>query len=624
MKGNGFKQNSERVERQKDAPLKVIFGNPPYSVGQRSANDNAQNQKYERLDDRISDTYAKLTSATNKNSLYDSYFKAFRWSADRLDDNGGVICFVSNGSWIDGNAQDGFRKSLEKEFSSIYVFNLRGNQRTSGELSRKEGGKIFGSGSRTPIAITLLVKKPKQRKTEEKAIIYYHDIGDYLKREDKLSLVQQFKSVEKTSFSWTILEPNKEGDWISHRNESFQDLFPLGSTKKFEEANNSIFLGHSCGVQTNRDAWVYNFSSQQLKQNVGLFVELFNNQLDDFAAKIETGESVGDFIEKDEKQIKWSSSLIDRFERGHKIEFSDTNVVQSMYRPFVKEWLYFSGALNHRPYQIPRLFPKGHANNLLICLPGSGTTTDFSAIITRQIPDLEINSKSQCFPLYYYELDRPDTPTLFDTAGEPQYVRRDGVSDFIAKRAKEQYGVSIKKEDIFYYVYGFLHSPEYRVKFANDLKKMLPRIPLVDELKDFVAFAKAGRNLAKLHLEYESVAPHPDVTVTGDETGSFRVGKMRFPAKDRKDTIIYNGSITVSNIPADAYKYVINGKSAIEWIMERYAVKTDPASQITNDPNNWSEETGNDRYILDLLLSIVNVSTQTVEIVDGLPKPNFD
>ena len=214
---------------------------------------------------------------------------------------------------------------------------------------------------------------------------------------------------------------------------------------------------------------------------------------------------------------------------------------------------------------------------------------------------------------------------MFDTAGEPQFVRRDGVSDFIAKRAKEQYGTAIKKEDIFYYVYGFLHSPEYRQKFANDLKKMLPRIPLVDELSDFVAFAKAGRKLADLHLNYESVAPHPDVIVEGDEHCFFDVApKMRFPAKDRKDTILFNNRITVSNIPAKAYDYVINGKSAIEWIMERYVDKTDKDSQIRNNANDWSKEVGNERYILDLLLSIINVSVQTVHLVDALPGISFD
>jgi predicted helicase len=240
------------------------------------------------------------------------------------------------------------------------------------------------------------------------------------------------------------------------------------------------------------------------------------------------------------------------------------------------------------------------------------------------VPNLHYNGDSQCFPLYYYEERKQENPTLFDGNGQAELVRRDGISDFILERARAQFGNTVKKEDIFYYVYGFLHSPEYRKTFANDLKKMLPRLPLVEDVKDFWAFSKAGRKLADLHINYETVPPYEGVTVTGAVSEYYRVGKMRFPSKDQKDTIIYNSSITVSNIPAKAYEYVVNGKSAIEWIMERYQVKTDKPSGITNDPNNWSDEVGNPRYILDLLLSIINVSVQTVDIVNDLPKLKFD
>ncbi len=624
LKGETFKQNSERVERQKRAPLKVIFGNPPYSVGQRSANDNAQNQKYTRLDNRISDTYAKLTSATNKNSLYDSYFKAFRWSTDRLDDNGGVICFVSNGSWIDGNAQDGFRKSLEKEFSSVYVFNLRGNARTSGEQRRKEKGNVFGEGSRTPISITLLVKKPKTENNDKKAVIHYHDIGDYLNREDKLALLKKVELITKEEY-FNRINPNEHGDWIGTRSDAFTEFISLGSKG---DVNRPAFFSplYSNGIKTQRDAWCYNSSPTTLAENMERFVSFYNEQRNEFHEKLK-GDSelkVRDFVSKDSKQISWTRALEGDIGRNREIDFSLQRIVSSLYRPFFKQHLYFSRALNEVIYKIHELFPTPETSNLVICVPAPGGNQDLSVLITDQIPDLHLNGDTQCFPLYYYEENRPDNPTLFDTAGEPQFVRRDGVSDFIAKRAKEQYGTAIKKEDIFYYVYGFLHSPEYRRKFANDLKKMLPRIPLVDELADFVAFSKAGRALAQLHLNYEKVSAYPDVIVEGDKLGKYAVTKMRFVSKTRKDTILYNNSITISCIPPKAYDYVINGKSAIEWIMERYQVKTDKASGITNDPNDWSTETGNERYILDLLLSIINVSVQTVDIVERLPKVKFD
>ncbi|HEY9123455.1 MAG TPA: type ISP restriction/modification enzyme, partial [Bacteroidales bacterium] len=246
------------------------------------------------------------------------------------------------------------------------------------------------------------------------------------------------------------------------------------------------------------------------------------------------------------------------------------------------------------------------------------------------IPDLQLQANGQCFPLYYYEENNATQKSLFDSddastgPASNKYVRRDAISDFILERAKQQYGKSVTKEDIFYYVYGFLHSKEYRETFANDLKKMLPRLPLVENVKDFWAFSKAGRQLAELHLNYESITPYPDVTVIGDDGQTYTVEKMRFPKKDQKDTIIYNSHITVSNIPAKAYEYVVNGKSAIEWIMERYQVTVHKESGIVNDPNDWAKEVGNPRYILDLLLSIINVSVQTVDIVNSLPTLTFE
>ena len=266
------------------------------------------------------------------------------------------------------------------------------------------------------------------------------------------------------------------------------------------------------------------------------------------------------------------------------------------------------------------MYPISELKKLVICVTGTGGSKDFSALISDCIPDIQFQFNGQCFPLYYYEPAKGGSDGLFEqTTEDGQYVRRDGVSDYIWNEAKRQYAQPLTKEDIFYYVYGYLHSPDYRIKFANDLKKMLPRLPLVESADDFWAFSQAGRMLADLHVNYESVPPHPGVTVTGAESGHFRVEKMRFPAKDRKDTIHYNSAITVSNIPAEAYEYVVNGKSAIEWVMERYAVTTHKESQITNDPNDWADEVGHPRYILDLLLSVIHLSVQTVAIVKGLP-----
>lgn len=623
LRGETFQENSERVERQKHAPLKVIFGNPPYSVGQTSANDNAQNQKYDHLDGRIADTYAALTTATNKNSLYDSYFKAFRWATDRLDESGGVIAFVSNGSWIDGNAQDGFRKSIEDEFTSIYVFNTRGNARTSGELRRKEAGNVFGGGSRTPISITLLVKKPRSKSAKGK--IYYRDIGDYLKREEKLEIIKKLGSVASDSMKWITLQPNEHGDWVQLRSGAFANLIKLGEKGN---VNAEAFFAplYSNGLKTQRDAWCYNFSSNVLANNMDSFVRFFNKQRLLFAEEKKRIPRLQakEFVSTDEQQISWSRQLLRDVESNRELTFRAEMIRSGCYRPFTKERVYFARELNEVIYKIHELFPQPESENLLICVPAPGGNQELSAIITDRIPDLHLNGDTQCFPLYYYEEKNLDNPTLFDQASDPQYIRRDGISDWILQQAHERYGKDVKREDIFYYVYGFLHSPEYRKKFANDLRLMLPRIPLVDYLSDFRTFSQCGRLLAKLHLNYEKISPYPDLVVTGEETGNFRVGKMRFADKTLKDTIIYNSDIVVSNIPAKAYEYVVNGRSAIEWIMERYQLKPDPASGITNDPNDWSDEVGNPRYILDLLLSIVNVSVQTVDIVSQLPKLKFE
>jgi len=602
-----FPQNSKRVEKQRNAPLRVIFGNPPYSIGQKSANDNAQNQSYPKLDSRIAETYAKQSNAGLNKSLYDAYIKAFRWSSDKLDENGGIISFISNGAWLDGNSTDGFRKTLEKDFTSIYVFNLRGNQRTSGELSRKEGGKIFGSGSRTPIAITLLVKNPSVK--TDRATIYYHDIGDYLSQTEKLNIVREFGSVANEKIEWKVLTPNEHGDWISMRNESFDSFIPIEPEKKFDQSSKTFFNTYAIGVATNRDAWVYNFSQKEVALNIQRMVEFFNDQSVKFQEeKIKTPDlSIDEFIDSNPIKISWTVNLKKDLEKGLNHIFRNKEIKICTYRPFTKQKLYFDRPLIERPGLSPKVFPNTNDKNLVITISGIGASKDFSLLLTDCIPDLQVQFNGQYFPLYYYEENKDVQKGLFDEdqSESGQYIRRDGVSDFILDKAKKQYNATnITKEDIFFYVYGFLHSPEYRETFANDLKKMLPRLPLVDDVKDFWSFSKAGRELAELHLNYETVPPYEGVTVSPFEGGlrgmtekdvdnkMFRVEKMRFPKKDQKDTIHYNSAITISNIPLEAYEYVVNGKSAIEWIMERYQITTHKESQITNDPNDWAVEVG--------------------------------
>jgi predicted helicase len=607
-----FPQNSARVVRQKKAPVRVIIGNPPYSIGQKSANDNAQNQKYARLDQRIADTYAAASTAGLNKSLYDAYIKAFRWSADRLDpEQGGVIAFVSNGAWLDGNSTDGFRKTIEREFDSIWVFSLRGNQRTSGELSRKEGGKIFGSGSRTPIAITLLVRNPAARR--EKAVIRYCDIGDYLSREDKLEILRDSASITSPKLHWKTLEPNEEGDWLNQRNDLFEKFIPLAPEKKYDKAAKSFFIANSLGTVTARDAWVYNFSHSRLRRNITKTISHYNEELQ----KVVKGRAKQYTVNPE--LGSWSRDWQNHFLRKREIILDKREFRNSMYRPFTKVYTYYADILNQERYQQPIFYVD---SNISLFVSGIGVNKDFSTLCVNLISDYQLLTNGQCFPLYYYE-ENSESLDLFASGNGEKYIKQDGVSDYIFEECRKKYGKNISKEDIFYYVYGVLHDNEYRNRFSSDLKKSLPRIPLVDDVKDFWSFSKAGRALADLHINYEKVPAYKGVKVEGLRSGDYAVEKMRFPQKGQKDTILYNNSITIRDIPAKAYEYVVNGKSAIEWVMERYQVTVHKDSGIVNDPNDWAKESGNPRYILDLLLSVINVSMQTVEIVEGLPRLKF-
>lgn len=610
-----FPENTARIKKQLNKPITVIIGNPPYSVGQKSANDNAANQHYPLLEQKIANTYIKFSTAHTKNAMYDSYIKAFRWATDRIDkDKGGVIAFITNAGWLDGNAGDGFRKSLENEFSAIYVFNLRGAIRgKSGEAVKREGQNVFDI--MTGVAITILIKNNNQN--DSKAKIHYYSIEDYKNRKEKLEIITKFQSTKNIPFE--IITPNEHGDWINKRNDSFSNYIPIKPEKKFSPNQKSFFTAQSSGVKTNKDFWLYNSSLSKLRNMSDEQIYFYNEQ------RILLQNKKIEDIDFNQNIIAWSANVLSDVYKN-KVYENNREYRNSLYRPFFKQKLWYYKPMIERTYQMPFIFPTSKEDNLAICVSGVGYAKDFSCLITNIIPDLELVGKSQCFPLYYYEKQNKEK-TLFDNAAEDDYIRRDAITDFILQRAKEQYGNRVIKEDIFYYVYGFLHSKEYREKFANDLKKMLPRIPLVEKAEDFWAFSKAGRQLADLHLNYETIEPYNKCVLTQPyEQISYRVQKMKFGGTSKqkdKTTIIYNNLITINNIPLQAYDYIVNGKSAIEWIMERYAVTTDKKSGITNDANDWCDEVGDKKYIFNLLLRIINLSCQSVDIINSLPKVNF-
>ncbi|HYG48250.1 MAG TPA: type ISP restriction/modification enzyme [Allosphingosinicella sp.] len=606
--------NSTRRARQKALPVRVIVGNPPYSVGQGSANDDAANLIYPKIDRRIRDTYAARTRMTNKRSIYDSYIRAIRWASDRIG-KAGIIGFVTNAGWVEGNALDGLRKCLVDEFASIHLLHLRGNARTSGEQRRRERDNVFGQGTRTPVAITLLVKNPA---ASEHGVIRFHDIGDYLSRDEKLSTVGRFGSIGGISKAgrWQSITPDEHGDWINQRDRSFQEALALGSKSGSEAA---VFSTFSAGLKTNRDAICYNPSQKDLNSLIERQVSFFNSLPSN--AK----------HDNDESAFKWCQKTIADHQAGKEYVFSASKVRKSIYRPFTVQWVYEDSRLNWSGYLMKRYFGDQAANRgIMVTGPGAQS---FTCLMMDQLPCHDLMAKGQFFPRWLYEKGSMSADGELDLAGGgKEAVRRDAINDAALSQFQDAYAEgTIGKDDLFYYVYGVLHSPDYRDRFADNLSKELPRVPVVKRYEDFKAFARAGRLLGDLHCKYDEAEPYPVTIAQGDlrladisDPASFyRVEKMRFGGKRPnvdKTTILYNSNITLTGVPIEAYDYVVNGKSAIEWVMERQCVKTDKASGIVWDANAFANETmGDPAYPLKLLQRVITVSLETMRIVRSLP-----
>jgi predicted helicase len=633
--------NNSRRKRQDTLDIRVIMANPPYSATQKSENDNNSNVEYPSLDERIRSTYAKAAQTVNLNRLYDSYIRAIRWASDRIGQSG-VIGFVTNAGYLDSNATDGLRKCLAKEFSSMYIVHLRGNARTSGELRRKEKDNVFGTGSRAPIAISLFVKNPLDKNPGR---IYLYDIGNYLSQAEKLQKIANFQGISGIGSisGWQSISPNEHGDWLGQRDDSFKSHIILGDKRGTDI---KIFDNYSYGVNSARAAWCYNSSKAQLEFNMQRMIEFYNGEVSRYEIAcqgIQKNEypNVDDFVDSDPTKISWAVNEKNLLARGVNIEFFDTSVSNSLYRPFTRQWLYFDRHFIHSRYQMPNFFPDASAENFVICTSGVGAGNGFSVLISAAIPDFQTMFNGQCFPLYLYDVKeaKHDTPhnggdlfALPTQIKKEKRTRRDAITDASLAHFRAAYPWdNISKEDIFYYVYGLLHSPDYRDRYADNLSKELPRIPCVKAPTDFWAFSKAGRDLADLHLNYETVAPFPLKIDTGNQKltdADYRVEKMRYGKKGgEKDltTLLYNGKITLTGIPLEAYDYVVNGKPALDWVLERQCVKTDKDSGIINDANDWAIETmHNPRYPLELFMRVITVSLETMKIVKALPPLDID
>lgn len=617
-----FPQNNDRIIAQQASPIRVIVGNPPYKSGQGSANDNNAKQPYPTLDAAISTTYAARSTAKLKSKLYDSYVRAIRWATDRIGDTG-VVAYVTNSGWLTGNTTDGLRMAMPEEFSALYIYDLRGNQRQTDW--RAEGGKIFDDGSQTGAAILIAVKNPA---ATGPCRIQYRDIGDGLSREDKLAIVA---TSQFTTMAWELITPNAEGDWIDHRNSAYAAYTPIAVKRGSDET--AIFTDYSGGLKTNRDAWVYNFSAAQLADDITTTIDFYNDQVDAYQNAVATKPelAVKDAVTYDDAKISWSDGLLPRVQRGQRLTYQPTHQRTAMYRPFCKMHVYFDDHLNDRRGRLHHLFPTADLPNYGFFAPNPGNLAPpFLSLMTDVMPDLGAAGISAVnfYPRWTYQPHTAgDGQLSLDAASETGtgYRRVDTINPHVLATYRAALGDDITTDDVFYYVYGLLHSPGYRSRFAADLRKMLPRIPTAATRDHFDAFTHAGRTLSDLHRGYETATPYPLAekwtgTLDGNDRGALRVNKMRFKSKTDHSALIYNTHLSLTGIPDAAHRYRLGARSALEWIIDRYQVKTDSrGSGIINDPNTWCDEQLNARYIVDLIKRVVTVSVTTMEIVDGLP-----
>ena len=594
-------ENTERVEKQKAANMFVVIGNPPYNTRQVNENDNNKNRKYETMDKLLRETYSQDSKATNKNALSDPYVKAMLWASKRIGKEG-VVAFVTNNGFLDGIAFDGMRKHLAQDFTQIYHIDLKGNARTSGERRRKEGGNVFDDQIRVGVGITFFVKKAELTSGTETEVWIY-SVDDYLKSRDKQKLLTDFKDYTNIPMKKATIDVRHT--WLTEAlHAEFDAFIPMGNkTAKKQKAvgSNVIFHTFGAGLLTSRDAWLYNFDKNELIHNVKRTSDFYNTHVVRWTGIPQNMRDVDDFVEYDDTKIKWSSGLKLKLEQGELAESTESKLRTSLFRPFTKMYLCFDRTLNHRMSVFPAIFPTANTEkeNRVICINVSRTSGSFYILMVNVISDYHLTGDSQCFPFYTYDEDGTN--------------RQENITDWALAEFRTHYGDdSITKWDIFHYNYGLLHHPAYREKYEMNLKRDLPHIPFAE---DFWGFANAGAALADLHVNYESV-PKYDRLKSMETPGmqvDWLVEKMKL-SKD-KTQLIYNDFLTLDGIPPDVYDYRLGNRSALEWVVDQYRVKTDKRSGIVNDPNCADQP----QYIVDLIGRVITVSLKTVEIVKNLP-----
>ena len=577
-----FGTNDKRLKRQQEKPITAIIGNPPYSFGQKDGNDDNQNINYPKLERTILSSYVKRSKASMVGGMYDTYVKALRWATNRLKQDG-VVAFVTNGSFIDSQSADGLRASLYNEFNHLFIFNLRGNALGQGDVRKKEGGNVFGSGTRTTVAVSLLVKD-----NSDIHELHYYDIGDYLTQKEKLALITDFEDISQ--LDWQEIIPDENNDWINRRDPHYLKYASISGQ------SNSPFILSTIGVNSDRDTWVIGFSKEKILENSKKLIDKYNEEV-----KINGGNN-NKPTNFNPMETNWSRKLLRLYSNGELLKFNPSRITQELYRPFTKKWLMYDRNIVENP---GKFYSKWGKSNLAIYITGGGTQKPFSVLVSNIILDKQTLGNGKGLMRYDNEVDE----TLL-------FRNNDNMNQAFA----DKLGLSL--DDTFAYVYGVLNSKEYQEKYANDLKKDLARIPIVKNKERYV---EVGKALMDLHLNYEEIPVYNEVDITPLVNSSYKVTKMRFDKKRDENgksvndlsAIIFNSDITISNIPEKAYEYIVNGRSAIEWIIDQYQVKTDRKSGITDDPNDYSED---EKYIFNLLLRIINVSVQTVDLIKSLPR----
>ncbi|MGL2806404.1 type ISP restriction/modification enzyme [Helicobacter pylori] len=604
-----LKENQDIKDTLAGQNIRVIIGNPPYSAGAKSENDNNQNLIHPKLEKLVYEKYGKNSTAKAGNATRDTLIHSIRMASDLLKEQG-VVGFVVNGSFIDSKSTDGFRKCVAKEFSHLYVLNLRGNQRTSGEVSKKEGEKIFDSGSRATVAIVFFVKD----KSVNNNTIHYYEVGDYLKREAKLNLLAGFENLDLVPFK--EITPNDKGDWINQRNDDFEKLIPLKRDTTLQ--NDSIFDINSLGVTSGRDPWVYNFSPNALMQSVQKCIDTYNADLKRFnevfreafkqrTQSVKSGDRYKHLNDKeittDKTKISWVQNLKTQLIKGKKLDdFSQEKISVSLYRPFNKQYFYYERELAWSFYSMKKIFPDKSVHNVVI---NTGISKAFSALISSEIPCYDLLFHNQAYPLYYY-----------DDLGN----RYNAISGYALNLFRRHYkDNAITEEEIFYYIYAIFHHKGYLEKYKNSLAKEAPRIALSEDFKELSIL---GKELGELHLNYESGEMHTSVKYTtlmnAEVEGYYDVDKMK---KDKKgDSIIYNQNIAITKIPQKAFEYVVNGKSAIDWVIERYQKTMDKDSLIENNPNHYA----GGKYVFELLCRVIKLSEKSVDLIEKISEKRFE